>query len=145
MPIHIIIVPCIPVAVDGLVSADLLVYVGSLISILWGAAHIAPVKSVVAGFGPISEDNRRIITMEWVAEGLTLIFIGALAALVAFSAGVENPVSVIVLRSSAVILIVLAMWTFLTGARTPILAMKLCPIVKSTVALLFLLAGFVEI
>lgn len=126
-------------------SADLLVYVGSLISILWGAAHIAPVKSVVAGFGPISEDNRRIITMEWVAEGLTLIFIGALAALVAFSAGVENPVSVIVLRSSAVILIVLAMWTFLTGARTPILAMKLCPIVKSTVALLFLLAGFVEI
>ncbi len=125
--------------------ADVLIYAGSLIIILWGAAHIAPVKSVVAGFGPISEDNRRLITMEWVAEGLTLMFIGALAALVAFSGGVENPVSIIVFRSSAAILIVFAVWTSLTGAKTPILPMKICPIVKTTVALLFLIGSFIGI
>ncbi len=46
--------------------------------------------------------------MEGVMEGLTPAFIDALAALAAFSGGVENPVSIIVFRSSAAILIVLA-------------------------------------
>lgn len=118
--------------------ADVLIYAGSIIIILWGAAHIAPVKSVVTGFGPISEDNRRIITMEWVAEGLALIFTGALTALVIIVGGVEDPVSIIVFRSSAVLLVVFAVWTFLTGAKTPIFAMKICPVVKTSVALLFL-------
>jgi hypothetical protein len=38
---------------------------------------------VVAGFGPLSEDNQINFTMEWVAEGLALAFVGVLAALAA--------------------------------------------------------------
>jgi hypothetical protein len=52
-------------------TASILLYIGSVIIILWGVAHIIPTKSVVAGFGSLSIDNFRIITMEWVAEGLT--------------------------------------------------------------------------
>jgi len=127
-----------PYAGNNLMVADILIYAGSFISILWGGAHIAPVKSIVAGFGPISEDNRRIIAMEWVAEGLMLMFVGALAGLVVWFGGVDGPVSIIVLRALAAFLVVLAAWTFVTGARTSILPMKICPFVKTAVALLFL-------
>jgi len=106
---------------------------------LWGIAHIAPTRSVVKGFGELSEDNRRIITMEWVAEGLTLIFIGALILLVTLQGGPPDPVSVLVTRVCAFMLLTMAAWTFLTGAKTSILPIKICPLVKSAVAALFLL------
>ncbi|MEW6059729.1 MAG: hypothetical protein AB1551_06265 [Actinomycetota bacterium] len=37
---------------------------------LWGVAHAIPTRAVVAGFGAISEDNRRVITQEWLAEAI---------------------------------------------------------------------------
>ncbi|NCQ53149.1 MAG: hypothetical protein GW803_03550, partial [Caldiserica bacterium] len=51
-----------------------MIYAGSIIIILWGIAHILPMKSVVRSFGPISRESKRIITMEWIVEGLTLCF-----------------------------------------------------------------------
>lgn len=56
-----------------------LISIGSAVVVVWGIAHIIPTRTVVAGFGELTADNRRIITMEWVAEGLALIFIGVLA------------------------------------------------------------------
>jgi len=53
-----------------------LLYVGSVIITLWGIAHIIPTKSIVRGFDEISTDNKLIITMDWIAEGLTLCFSG---------------------------------------------------------------------
>jgi hypothetical protein len=64
-------------------GADVLAYVAGAVLVLWGAAHIAPTRSVVESFGAISADNRRIRVMEWVAEGFTHIFIGGLVILVA--------------------------------------------------------------
>lgn len=37
---------------------DILLYIGSIVIILWGIAHIIPTKSVVNGFGAVSEDNK---------------------------------------------------------------------------------------
>lgn len=51
---------------------DILLYVGSALIIIWGIAHIIPTGAIVRGFGAISEDNKKIITMESVAEGVTL-------------------------------------------------------------------------
>ena len=56
--------------------ANVLLYLGAAILFVWGVAHIVPIRNVVAGFGPLSEDNRINITMEWVAEGLALAFVG---------------------------------------------------------------------
>ena len=61
---------------------QILVFIGAGFVTLWGIAHLFPTKNVVAGFGEISEDNRNIITMEWIIEGVALIFIGALVATV---------------------------------------------------------------
>lgn len=115
-----------------------MLYAGAALLIIWGAAHIAiPTRDIIDGFGPISEDNRRILLMEWLVEGLALIFIGALVVLVTAVAGVGNVASVIVYRASALMLIVMASVSIFTGARTPILPMKLCPPIFATAAVLF--------
>ena len=122
---------------------DILLYIGSALLIVWGIAHIIPTKSVVNGFGQISEDNKRIITMEWVAAGLTLCFIGLLVLFVTVLGDSQNDVSLIVYRASAAMLIVMAGWTALTGARTKIIPIKLCPFVKTIVAVLFIVGSLV--
>ncbi len=122
-------------------ASDVMLYIGSIAITIWGIGHIAPTKSVVAGFGAISEENRRIITMEWVAEGLTLCFIGLLVLFVTIWGGSEGSVSTIVYRVSAGMLAVMAGLTSATGAKTSIIWIKVCPFVKTAVAVLFLLGS----
>jgi len=118
-----------------------MVCIGSVVIFLWGIGHLIPTKSVVAGFGALSLDNKRIITMEWIAEGLTLCFLGLLVLLVTLYAGPRNLVSVIVYRATACMLVVMAGLTFMTGAKTSITPIKICPLVKSIVAILFFLGS----
>ena len=118
---------------------DIMLYIGAIAITLWGIAHIIPTKSVVNGFGAISEDNKRIITMEWIAEGLTLCFIGLLVLIITILAGSQNPVSIMVYSISALMLVVMAVLSLFTGARTSIVPIKICPLVKTVVAILFFL------
>jgi hypothetical protein len=120
---------------------DILLYIGSAVITVWGIAHIVPTRNVVNGFGTISEDNRRIITMEWVAEGLALCFIGLLVLFVTILGDSQNDASLIVYRASAGMLIVMAIWTALTGARTSIIPIRICPFVKTIVAVLFIVGS----
>ena len=121
-------------------TASILLYVGSIVIILWGIAHIIPTKSVVGGFGSLSIDNTRIITMEWVAEGMTLMFIGILVLVSTWIIGPSSPAGRLVFSAAAGMLFVMAVWSGFTGARTSILPMKACPFVKSFVGILFILA-----
>jgi hypothetical protein len=123
---------------------DILLYAGSILLVIWGIAHIVPTKSVVSGFGEISEESKRIITMEWVAEGLTLCFIGALVLIITIFEGSQYAVSNIVYRASAAMLLIMAVWTLSTGARTSIVPIKICPIVKTIVAVIYLLGSIVN-
>jgi hypothetical protein len=113
---------------------EILLLVGSLVIVFWGASHIAPTRSVVKGFGNISLDNRRIITMEWVAEGVALRFIGVLVAALTLRDGSDASGSQTAILVAASLLLVMAALTAMTGARTSNPAMKVCPIVKSAVA-----------
>ena len=79
--------------------------------------------------------------MEWTAEGLTLAFIGLLVLLITALHGSEDSVSLSVYRISAVMLLVMAVWTLMTGARTSIVPIKICPAVKTAVAALFLVGS----
>ena len=92
----------------------ILLYLGAVLTVIWGIAHLIPTKSVVAGFGDISEDNLQIITMEWIIEGVSLIFIGSLVAVVTFidpNTGVSGAVYMI----SSIGLLILALVSFFTG------------------------------
>ena len=120
---------------------DILLYAGSGLVFAWGVAHLIPTKSIVAGFGPISEDNKKIIAMESIAEGLTLCFLGVLVGLVTSLTGYESEGASVVYIACAVMLLVMAVLTTLTGARTSILPYKICPFVKTAVAVLYLTGG----
>ena len=111
-----------------------LIYLGCAVVVIWGVAHIVPTRAVVAGFGVLSEDNRRIITMEWVAEGLALAFIGALALVVALVAEPGNAVAILVVRLSAAALVVFAGWTAIIGFATSVWPIKICPFVLTAAA-----------
>ena len=119
---------------------DILLYAGAGVIFLWGAAHVAPTRGVVAGFGELSPDNRRIITMEWVAEGLALCFVGVLV--VATRLLSNGGAGRVVYVAAAAFLLVLAVLSSFTGARTRIVPMKLCPYVKTAVAAAFILVTF---
>jgi hypothetical protein len=49
--------------------ANALLYAASLVVAAWGVAHLVPTRSVIAGFGAISVDNRRVLRMEWLLVG----------------------------------------------------------------------------
>jgi hypothetical protein len=84
---------------------QILLYSGSALVAFWGIAHLFPTKSVVSGFGDISADNKRIIIMEWIIEGITLIFIGSINSIVT-AIDHTNSVSVAIYISSVFILII---------------------------------------
>ena len=117
----------------------ILIYVSSVIITGWGIAHLVPTRKVINGFGQLSIDNKRIITMEWIAEGLTLCFIGLLALSVAVSGQYRDQVAVIVYWALSAMLLIMATLTSLTGARTSVVFFKICPVVKGFCALLLIL------
>ena len=123
-------------------TGTIFLFLGSVLITIWGVAHIIPTRSVVRGFGEISRDNARIVRMTWVSEGLSLCFIGVVVLGVTILGLHINPVAVFVERAAAVMLIVSATWTAFTGARTPNVPMKLCPVVKAGVAVLFVIGSF---
>jgi hypothetical protein len=118
---------------------ELLLYIGSVVIILWGIAHLIPTKAIVSGFGEISDDNKKVVTMELIAEGLTLCFLGVLVLLVTIMTDSQSEAANIVYLACAGMLVAMAMLTALTGARTTAVWYKICPAVKTIVAILFVL------
>lgn len=117
-----------------------LLYAASLILVSWGVAHLVPTRKVVASFGPISLDSRRVLAMEWVAEGLAMVFVGVLVAIVTLEDS-GNPVALLVYRLSAGLLAAVAVLTALTGARTPVGWFKACPAVMAVCIALILIGS----
>jgi hypothetical protein len=117
-----------------------LLYVGSALTALWGIAHLLPTKSVVLGFGEITKDNKRIITMEWILEGVALIWIGVLVAMVTAidpASAVSGSVSIL----SVIGLLVFAAVSIFTGFRVNFLPFRLCPFIFTASAVLILVGG----
>jgi len=120
---------------------EILIYTGAGLIIIWGIAHLIPTRAIVRGFGEISADNKKILSMEVIAEGLTLIFLGALPLLVAILGDAQSQTAHIVYLACAVMLVAMAIVTFFTGARTLTVWYKICPAVKTVVAALFFFGG----
>jgi hypothetical protein len=120
-------------------TREILFYTAGFLPFFWGVAHLLATASVVRGFGDISPDNRRILTMEWIVEGVALVFIGALVATVTAmdpSSAASRAVYVLCI----VVLDVLAAVSLLTGFRNRMLPFKLCPVIF-TAASVLILAG----
>lgn len=119
-----------------------LAYIAAALIAVWGTAHAVPTKRVVAGFEPITADNRRVLTQEWLAESLTMWGMAALVVAVTATAA-DIRVTAIIYRVVAGLLVALAVLTALTGARTPIVWFKVCPALLAMSAALLLVASIV--
>ncbi|HVM56129.1 MAG TPA: hypothetical protein VMT74_01620 [Gaiellaceae bacterium] len=124
-------------------TAQVLVYLGSTVLALWGVTHLIPTRTIVRSFGAISRDNALVLTMEWVAEGVTHLFVALLAVLVTAIAGADASASIVVYRTAAGFLVAIAALTTVTGARTPGVWYRICPVLLCSVAVLYVIASVV--
>ena len=113
----------------------------SFFLVVWGIAHLFPTRSVVSGFGDISIDNQRIVAMEWINEGATLIFMGGLVAMVTW-VDYSGAVSKTVYRLSFLMLNAMSVISLFTGFKISFLPYKLCPIVFSSTSVLLILGCY---
>jgi hypothetical protein len=119
-------------------KTEIFLYIAAILSIFWGVAHLIPTKSVVKGFGDISKDNIRIITMEWISEGIALIFIGALVFFITFLDH-QSSISKAVYWISFVALNAFSVVSLFTGFKINFLPFKLCPFIFTGSSILILL------
>jgi hypothetical protein len=94
----------------------------------------------VGGSAPLP--NESIITMEWIIEGLALIFIGVLVATVTVI-DPSNVVSTAIYFISVMMLLVMALLSLFTGFKVSFLPFKLCPFIFTTSAVLILIGGLI--
>ena len=114
-----------------------LINLSGILTLLWGIAHLFPTSGVVSDFGDISVDNKLIITMEWIVEGITLIFLGVLTIVIT---RIENESKLARNIYFLIILMLfsLAILSFFTGFHVDFLPFKLCPVIFSVSAILIL-------
>lgn len=112
-----------------------LIYIAAAIMILWGIAHLFATRGVVSGFGDISTDNKRIITMEWIVEGVALISIAAFVT-VATCVQPGSDFATGIYATAIAALCVLALVSLFTGFRIAFLPFRLCPFVLGISAVL---------
>jgi vacuolar-type H+-ATPase subunit I/STV1 len=118
----------------------ILLYFGAGLPLFWGVAHLFPTNSVVKGFGNISLDNRRIITMEWIIEGVALIFIGVVISAVTYIDHTDV-ISKFIYIISFIFLNILSVISVMTGFKIKFLPFKLCPIIFTSSSIMILLGN----
>jgi hypothetical protein len=122
-------------------NASVLLYLAAFLTTAWGVAHLFPTRNVVKGVGNISLDNRRVITMEWINEGATLIFIGVLTGAVTL----VDPTSLVartVYWLAIVMLNALSIISLFTGFKVNFLPYRLCPIIFTGSSVLILIGMY---
>lgn len=119
---------------------QILLYLGAFFTFAWGVAHLFPTNSVIEGFGEISQDNKRIIAMEWIVEGVSLIFIGLIVAAVTW-VDRSMTVSKVIYWICFAELNVLSIVSFFTGFKVSFLPLKLCPVIFTGSSILILLGS----
>ena len=121
---------------------QVLLYLGSFLLFFWGVAHLFASRSVVKGFGDISMDNRHIITMEWIVEGLALMFVGVVVASVTYH-DYASPISRTVYWVSFAMLNILSVVSLFTGFKVNFLPFKLCPVIFTTASVLIVVGSYI--
>jgi len=112
-----------------------LIYAASAMVTLWGVAHLFATRGVVAGFGELTADNRKIFTMEWIVEEVALIAT-ATFVVVATAIQPEAAVTSAIYAVAVATLVALAIVSFFTGFKIAFLPFKLCPFVLGSAAAL---------
>jgi hypothetical protein len=127
-----------------LIIDDYLFLAGGLIAAAWGIAHLIPTSRIIKMFGDTSEDNKRVLAMSWIAEGVALIFIGAVVCLTVAIAGTENDATRVVTWCAAAAMFAFVAVNLFTGFRTSIIPIKACALIDGLAGALFLIGSIIN-
>jgi hypothetical protein len=119
-----------------------LIYLGSGIVGAWGIAHLVATPWTIPTLGDLDTDARRVVTMEWLAEGTALVSVAALVSAATF-VGAGSPAADAVSVVAIVTLVAMAVTSIFTGARVPHIAYRLCPPIFLLSALLVGLGSWI--
>jgi hypothetical protein len=119
-----------------------LLFLGSAAVAFWAVMHLTKTRPVVAGFEPLSDDNRHVLRMEWIVEGVALLFVAALVAVVTVLQSPGGTGSGLVYAMSGGFLLTMAVVSLFTGARASLLPYELCAPIFTSAALLILIGGW---
>ena len=118
-----------------------LALVAEVLSTGWGVAHLFPTRSIVRGFGDIGTENERVITMEWIFEGVTLMFVGVLTLAVTLVGDDTSTTVTVVYVAVAMLLLAMAVISLLTAGRNTFIVYRLCVPIFGCCAVLLLAAA----
>ena len=110
------------------------IYGGAILVGLWGVAHLVNTPLVILTLHPATVDDRRVITMEWINEGVTLVFLAAIATAVTMIG--DTHVTRSVLWGVVLMLNVMSAVSLATGFRVKFIAYRLCPAIFTGSSLL---------
>lgn len=113
----------------------IMLYAAGVLTGVWGVAHLFATKGVVAGFGEITADNKNIIRMEWITEGVALLSVSAFVG-VAAAIQPDAAVSSAVFAVAIATLVALAIVSLFTGFKVAFPPFKLCPFIFTASAAL---------
>jgi hypothetical protein len=99
-------------------------------------------EGIVSGFGPIAHDNQLVLTIEWLAEAVLLIFTGLLVVLMTARFGADDPAAQTLFAASAGMLLVWAAVSAVTGGRVDFIMYWLCAPIFTLSAALILIRAF---
>lgn len=122
-------------------SNQVLLIIGATLPMIWGIAHLFPIKGVIKEFGNISDDNRKILTMEWINEAITLIFAGIIILVVTLFGDSNSITAKIVYGIVSGMLLCMTILSLFTGARINFLPYRLCPVFFLSGMICILLGG----
>jgi hypothetical protein len=122
--------------------STILLYISSFFLVFWGIAHLFPTRNVIREFGEISADNKRILAMEWINEGATLVFLGSLILTITL-VDPAHSISRLVFICVFGFLNVLSTISLFTGFRVNFPAYKICPVIFTGSSILILLGGII--
>ena len=121
--------------------ATILAYIAGAVVAVCGVAHAVPASQDLAGFEPITTDNRRVVLQEWLAEAFTMWGLAAVVIVATAVGETHSDVRMWIYRIAAMLLVALGTLTALTGARTPVVWFKICPALLAGSAALLLTAS----
>ena len=78
-----------PVTKNDLMATILASLAAALVA-LWGVAHAIPTSQVLAGFKPVTQDNRRVVLQEWLAEAFTMWGLAGIVVAVTIVGGADH-------------------------------------------------------
>jgi hypothetical protein len=123
---------------------DVLVFIGAGLTILWGFSHLFATRGTLSkyGFVDMPSESRRIITMEWIVEGVALVSTGAyIATVTAVDSG--SSVATAVYAVAIITLVTLAIVSLFTGFRVAFLPFRLCPAIFILSAVLIAVGAWI--